>query len=117
MYGYSHMYVYKTGFSAGCRSIEGNTNDSYELLIEGYGRYCPDCPDDPACTEFLRDPSNKKPNSTIGACGQQPYHPGCPKILDPEGYHLVTDDPAFCKGIGDICNPGGFVTPQSAYCK
>ena len=94
------------------RSIEGNTNDSYELLIEGLGRYCPDCPDDPACTEFLRDPSNKKPFIVSGSvCDHAPYHPGCPQIVDPERYclSLSVDDP-FCKTIGDLCDADGFVT-------
>jgi hypothetical protein len=40
-------------FSAGCRSVEGNTDDSCELTIQGEERYCPNNPDDRACTEFL----------------------------------------------------------------
>jgi hypothetical protein len=45
-----------------------------------------------------------------------PYHPGCPQIHNPERYCLVTDDPAFCKTIGDICDADGFVKPEDAYC-
>ena len=56
--------AYESGFSAGCQSVEGNTNDSCELTIEGHEVYCRDRPDDPACTEFLHDPSNKKPAET-----------------------------------------------------
>ena len=56
--------AYENGFSAGCQSVEGNTNDSCELTIEGHEVYCRDRPDDPACTEFLHDPSNKKPAET-----------------------------------------------------
>ncbi|HZD36510.1 MAG TPA: hypothetical protein VE130_15000 [Nitrososphaeraceae archaeon] len=56
---------YRNGFSVGCQSIEGNTYDSCELTIEGHEIYCPDNPDNPACTEFLRDVSNKHPHSTI----------------------------------------------------
>ena len=74
------------------------------------------CPDNPACTDFLHDVSNKQPRSTIGACGPEPYHPGCPQIVNPERYCLVTDDQAFCKTIGDICDPDGFVKPEDAYC-
>ena len=44
-------------------------------------------------------------------CGREPYHPGCPQILNPERYCLTTDDPAFCKTIGDICDGDGFVKP------
>ena len=108
--------AYEGGFSVGCQSVEGNTYDSCELKIEGHERYCPDNPDDPACREFLHDASNKQPHSTIGACGQEPYHPGCPQILNPERYCLVTDDQAFCKTIGDICDADGFVKPEDAYC-
>jgi hypothetical protein len=53
--------AYEVGFSAGCQSVEGNTNDSCELTIEGPEIYCPDNPDDPACADFLHDASNKKP--------------------------------------------------------
>src|SRR5919106_2622548 len=107
---------YESGFSAGCQSLENNTYDSCELTIEGHEIYYPDNPDDPACTEFLHDVSNKQPHSTIGACGQEPYHPGCPQIVNPERYCLVTDIPAFCKTIGDICDADGFVKPEDAYC-
>jgi hypothetical protein len=48
-----------------------------------------DNPGDPACREFLHDASNKQPHSTIGACGQEPYHPGCPQILNPERVRKV----------------------------
>ena len=110
--------AYEDGFSAGCQSVEGNTNDSCELTIEGHDVYCRDRPDDPACTEFLHDPSNKKTPSPYGLCapGQQPYHPGCPQIVDPERYCLNNDDPSFCKTIGDICDVDGFVKPEDAYC-
>ena len=107
---------YESGFSAGCQSVEGNTYDSCELTIKGHEMYCPDNPDDPACTEFLHDVTNKQPHSTIGACGQEPCHLGCPQILNPERYCIVTDDPAFCETIGDICDADGFVKPEDAYC-
>ena len=65
---YSDSYRY--GFKVGCVLVEGNTDDSCELTIKGHATYCPFNPDDPACTEFLHDASNKQPHSTIGACGQ-----------------------------------------------
>ncbi|MGE5662376.1 MAG: hypothetical protein ACM3X1_09050 [Ignavibacteriales bacterium] len=103
---------YESGFSAGCQSVEGNTYDSCELAIEGYDVYCRDRPDDPACTEFLHDPNNKKPAETGPLCGQEPSHPG----QDPEKYCINHNDPVFCKTIGDICDPDGFVKPEDAYC-
>jgi hypothetical protein len=39
-----------------------------------------------------------------------------PQIVNPEKYCLVTDDPAFCKTIEDICDADGFVKPEDAYC-
>jgi hypothetical protein len=77
---------------------------------------CPNRPDDPSCSEFLHDPSNKITPSPYGLCAQQPYHPGCPQITDPERYCLTTDDQAFCKTIGDICDADGFVKAEDAYC-
>jgi hypothetical protein len=107
---------YETGFSAGCQSVEGNTNDSCELIIQGHERYCPNNPDDPACTEFLHNPNNKKPAETGPLCGQEPSHPSCFKNQDPEKYCLNHNDPVFCKIVGDICDAVGFVKPEDAYC-
>jgi len=108
--------AYENGFTAGCQSVEGNTNDSCELTIEGHEVYCRDRPDDPACTEFLHDPSNKKPAETGPLCGPEASHPGCFKNQDPEKYCLNHNDPVFCKTIGDICDADGFVKPEDAYC-
>jgi hypothetical protein len=41
----------------------------------------------------------------------------CGKEHDPERYCLNTDDPAFCKTVGDICDADGSVKPEYAYCK
>lgn len=109
--------AYESGFKAGCESIEGNTDDSCELTIKGHKSYCPDNPDDPACTEFLHGASNKLPPETGPLCGQEPSYPGCFKNQDPEKYCLIRDDPAFCNLIGDICDADGFVNPEDAYCK
>jgi hypothetical protein len=43
-------------------------------------------------------------------------HPGCPQITDPERYCLTTDDQAFCRTIGDICDADGIVKAEDAYC-
>jgi hypothetical protein len=108
---------YESGFSAGCQSVEENTHDSCQLTIQGHERYCPNNPDDPACTEFLHDVNNKKPAETGPICGPEASHPGCFKNQDPEKYCLNTNDTAFCKTIGNICDPGGFVRPEYPYCK
>jgi hypothetical protein len=112
----SYLVQYKWGQQAGCQSVESNTADSCELTIKGYEGYCPNRPDDPSCSDFLYDPSNKITPSPYGLCAQQPYHPGCPQITDPERYCLTTDDQAFCRTIGDICDAEGFVKAEDAYC-
>ena len=66
---------------AGCESVKGNTDDSCELTIEGHKLYCPNNPDDPACTEFLHNATNKEPAEVCNS-------PGCFKDQDPEKYCL-----------------------------
>ena len=105
---YSSAYRY--GFNAGCEST-GNTDDTCELTIEGHELYCPNNPDDPACTEFLHNATNKKPAEVCNSPG------GCFKDQDPEKYCLNYNDPTFCKTVGNICDAGGFVKPEDAYCK
>ena len=108
---------YRSGFSAGCESVEGNTDDSCELTIEGHASYRPNNPDDPTCTEFLHDTSNKRPAESGPVCGQEPSYASYFKNQDPEKYCLNHDDRAFCKTIGDICDADGFVKPEDAFCK
>ncbi len=103
--------AYRYGFRAGCESVEGNREDTCELIIEGHELYCPDNPDDPACTEFLHNATNKKPTEICNSPG------GCFKDQDPERYCLNYNDPKFFKTVGDICDAGGFVKPEDAYCK
>ena len=57
--------MYKNGFSAGCESVEGNTQDSCQLTIQGHEVYRPSNPDDPACSEFLHDASIKRIAETV----------------------------------------------------
>jgi hypothetical protein len=104
---------YETGFSAACQSVEGNTKDSCKLTIEVEERYCPNNPDNLACTEFPHDAGNKQPPEG-GICAL-PQH-RCFKDQDPEKYCLNHNDPVFCKSIGDICDTDGFVKPEDAYC-
>jgi hypothetical protein len=109
---------YDNGFIAGCMSIEGNTDDSCDLIVEGPEDHCPNNPDNPDCTEFLHNDTNKLPVSYSGSiCDQEPVDPGCLQSQDPERYCLTTNDPVFCKSIGDICDIDGFVKPEDAYCK
>jgi hypothetical protein len=39
----------------------------------------------------------------------------CNQETDPERYCLNTDDPVFCKTIGDICDVDSFVKPEYPY--
>jgi hypothetical protein len=41
----------------------------------------------------------------------------CQQEADPERYCVNTDDPVFCKTVGNICDVGGFVRPEYPYCK
>ena len=41
----------------------------------------------------------------------------CPQESNPEVYCLNTNDPFFCKTIGDIYDVDGFVKPEYPYCK
>jgi hypothetical protein len=107
---------YRSGYNSGC--IIDSTEDTCELLIKGHKSYCPWHPDIAACVEFLHNATNKRP-ATTGACeGMGDPRPNiiCPQESNPEGYCLNTDDPAFCKTIGDICDTDGFVKPEYPYC-
>ena len=86
---------HKSGFSAGCQSVQGNIYDSCELIIEGHERYYLDNPDDPACTEFLHDVSNKQllPPKSGSVCDHKPYRTGRPQIHNPERFCLVSNEP------------------------
>jgi hypothetical protein len=57
----------------------------------------------------------KKPAETGPLCGPESSHPSCFKNQDPEKYCL-NYNPVFCKTIGDLCDPDGFVKPEDAYC-
>ena len=50
--------AYENGFSAGCQSVEGNTNDGCKLTIEGHDVYCRDRSDNlnsyRPCITFLK---------------------------------------------------------------
>jgi hypothetical protein len=108
---------YATGFKVGCESVD-NTYDTCQVLISGFEGFCPDHPESPNCVEFLHNPANKRPAEGGICAGEGDPRPYviCFKEQDPERYCLVTDDPAFCKGVGDICDVDGFVKPEGAYC-
>ena len=61
--------------------------------------------------EFLHNTTNKKPAEICNSPG------GCFKDQDAEKYCLNYNDPTFCKTVGDICDAGGFVKPEGAYCR
>ena len=108
---------YRSAYQTGCES--DSTEESCELLIEGEATYCPNNPDSISCVEFLHNITNKgKPETGLCAgMGNQTWYIICPQESNPEKYCLNTDDPVFCKTIGDICDADGFVKPEYPYCK
>ena len=68
-------------------------------------------------SEYFHDDNNKVKPCPYGVCVQQPYHPGCAQVTDPEGYCLRMDDPAFCKTVGDICDADGSADPEDRIAK
>ena len=108
---------YREGYKSACQ--DDNTESTCELLILGEEGYCPRHPDIVACVEYLHNATNKGPAET-GICagiGDPRPYVTCAKESSPERYCLNTNDTAFCKTIGDICDPGGFVKPEYPYCK
>lgn len=105
---------YRDGYQFGCQI--DSTESSCELLIEGHERYCPNHPDITACVEFLYNATNKGQGqaSTDVVCAQ-PFVT-CLHESNPEKYCMNTNDPVFCKTIGDLCDEDGFVKPEYPYC-
>jgi hypothetical protein len=107
---------YEGGYQSGC---ENHNTESYcELLYEDKEYYCPNHPDVVGCVDFLRNATNKRIESRIGACaGMGDPRPNfiCPQEINPEKYCLQYDNP-YCKFIGDICDDEGFVRPEYPYC-
>ena len=87
------------------------------LRIEGEKIYCPNHPDIVACVDFLHNATNKGQGqaSTDTTCAQS--FVTCLHESNPEKYCLNSNDPAFCKTIGDLCDADGFVRPEYPYCK
>jgi hypothetical protein len=107
---------YRSAYQSGCQL--DSTEESCELLIEGEEIYCPDNPDSTSCVEFLHNATNKRPALTGTCAGMGDPRPNiiCPQEVDQERYCLNTDDPVFCKTIGDLCDADGFVRPEYPYC-
>lgn len=109
--------TYRSNYQIGCES--DSTEESCELKIEGEEIYCPNNPDNVACVEFLHNATSKDKAQT-GICagkGDPRTWVICPQEADPERYCLNTNDPVFCKTVGNICDVGGFVRPEYPYCK
>jgi hypothetical protein len=68
--------AYESGFSAGCQSVEGNTNDSCELTIEGHEVYCRDRPDDPQNVAQRNSTEASNTTSVIGQGSPQDFPEG-----------------------------------------
>jgi hypothetical protein len=67
----------------------------------------------------LQNATNKRTENPMSVCaGMGDPRPNiiCPQESDPERYCLNTDNPVFCKTIGDICDADGFVKPEYPYC-
>jgi hypothetical protein len=108
---------YEGGYQFGCETH--TTQASCELLISGEKNYCPNHPDIVACVEFLHNATNKQienPLSTCAGMGDPRPNIICPQESNPEKYCLTTDNPIFCKTIGDLCDADGFVKPEYPYC-
>ncbi|MGC1135795.1 MAG: hypothetical protein WA941_23425 [Nitrososphaeraceae archaeon] len=108
---------YTNGYNSGC--IIDATQSSCDLLIRGEAGYCPWHPDIVACVDFLHNATNKQTESPYGTCaGMGDPRPQiiCPQESNPEGYCLMTNNTAFCKTVGDLCDEDGFVKPEYPYC-
>jgi hypothetical protein len=108
---------YRGGYQSGCETH--STEESCELLVSGEENYCPRHPDIVACMDFLQNATNKRTESPIGACarmGDPRPNIICPQESNPERYCLNTNNTAFCKTIGDLCDEDGFVKPEYPYC-
>jgi hypothetical protein len=106
---------YRDGYQFGCEEAE-NTEETCELKIAGEEYYCPNNPDNVACVEFLHNATNKEPAYENKEYCAATYI-SCMQEYNPEKYCLNTNDPIFCKSIGNICDVDGFVKPEYPYCK
>ena len=108
------VHTYRSNYQIGCES--DSTEESCELKIEGEKVYCPNNPDSVNCVEFLHNATNKRPaDETTDMCAAS--YILCQQEDNPEKYCLNTNDPVFCKTIGDICDADGFVKSEYPYCK
>ena len=99
---------YGDAYKAACESH--NTESTCALIIRGEKAYCPDHPDIVTCVDFLHNATNKR-IAESGICagmGDPRPNVSCAKEQEPEKYCLNTNDPAFCKTVGDICDVDGY---------
>ena len=95
------------------------TQASCELLYQDKRWYCPNHPDIAGCVDFLHNATNKQkenPYSTCAGAGDSRSWVICPQETNPERYCLMYDN-SYCKIVGDLCDPDGFVKPEYPYCK
>jgi hypothetical protein len=105
---------YEEGYKSKCQ--QNYTESHCMILIRGEKNYCPFHPDIPECADFLHNATNKDQREVLKdpSCAQSLV--SCPNEINAERYCLNTNDPAFCKTIGDICDEDGFVKPEYPYC-
>jgi hypothetical protein len=109
---------YDQGYIEGCK--KHSTESTCDLKLEGEQRYCPEHPDIVACVPFLQNATNKpteNPDSVCAGMGDPRPNIVCFQEQNPEKYCLNHNNTVFCRTIGDICDPGGFVRPEYPYCK
>ena len=87
------------------------------ILMDGEENYCPDHPDIAGCVDFLHNATNKGQSEALTDPSCARLFVSCVHEINPERYCLNTNDPAFCRTIGDLCDEDGFVKPEYPYCK
>ena len=86
-----------------------------ELLYKDKRFYCSDHPDVGGCVDFLHNATNIIAGD-VSTLNCAPVNVTCSHEENPEKYCLNYNDPGFCKTVGDICNPDGFVRLEYPYC-
>lgn len=105
---------YENQFQLGCETH--TTESSCKLMYEDKSYFCPNNPDIAGCVEFLHNATNKMPGESSFNTNCANLNTICPGEPNPEKYCLQYDT-SYCKVVGDLCDPDGFVKPEYPYCK
>lgn len=104
---------YEAGYQNGCETHTAES--SCELLYKDKRFYCRDHPDVGGCVDFLHNATDIIAGD-VSTLNCAPVNVTCSHEENPEKYCLNYNDPGFCKTVGDICDPEGFVRPEYPYC-